>query len=114
MEVYGFCNLEMEFKNPDLPVFHDKPFDFFIMSQFENFLETERDILRDIQHHNDHTKGEKTHEIEYYYVDFSNMHVGEKIRNIDSDKTIKFDDLFYSKLMKTKCDQGEESSSFFA
>jgi hypothetical protein len=42
------------------------------------------------------------------------MHVGEKIRNIDSDKTIKFDDLFYSKLMKTKCDQGEESSSFFA
>jgi len=92
MEVYGFCNLEMEFKNPDLPVFHDKPFDFFIM----------------------YTKGEKTHEIEYYYVDFSNMHVGEKIRNIDSDKTIKFDDLFYSKLMKTKCDQGEESSSFFA
>jgi hypothetical protein len=31
MEVYGFCNLEIEFKNPDLPVFHDKPFDFFII-----------------------------------------------------------------------------------
>ena len=25
----GFCNLEIEFRDPDLPVFHDKPFDFF-------------------------------------------------------------------------------------
>jgi hypothetical protein len=32
------CNLEVEFKNPDLPVFHDKAFDFFVMSSFENFL----------------------------------------------------------------------------
>ena len=37
-EIYGFCNLEIEFKNPDLPVFHDKPFDFFIIQEFENFL----------------------------------------------------------------------------
>ena len=42
------------------------------------------------------------------------MHVGEKIRKIDSEKPIKFDDLFYSRLMKIKCDQGEASSSFFA
>jgi hypothetical protein len=42
------------------------------------------------------------------------MHAGEKIRNIDSDKPIKFDDLYYSKLIKNKCDQGEASSSFFA
>jgi hypothetical protein len=34
----GFCNLEIEFKDPDLPVFHDKPFDFFTMPNFENFL----------------------------------------------------------------------------
>lgn len=34
----GFCNLEVEFKNPDLPVFHDKSFDFFVMGNFENFL----------------------------------------------------------------------------
>ena len=71
-------------------------------------------LLRDIEQHNDQTKVEKTHEIEYYYVDFSNMHVGEKIRNIDSEKPIKFDDLFYSRLIKIKCDQGEASSSFFA
>jgi hypothetical protein len=35
----------VEFKNPDLPVFHDKEFDFFVMNSFENFLMHEKDIL---------------------------------------------------------------------
>ena len=49
----GFCNLEVEFKNPDLPVFHDKAFDFFVMSSFENFLMYERDILKRVLEIND-------------------------------------------------------------
>ena len=44
----GFCNLEIEFRDPDLPVFHDKPFDFFNIKIFENFLQYERDILNKI------------------------------------------------------------------
>jgi hypothetical protein len=66
-----------------LTVFHDKPFDFFTMRNFENFLQYERDILNKIQDLNSENNNEKTHEIEYYYIDFTYLIIGEKMRNLN-------------------------------
>ena len=111
----GFCNLEIQFKDPDLPVFNDKPVNFIKMVNFENFLQFERDILNKVI---DVSKlgnnNEKTHEIEYYYIDFTHMIIGEKMRTINSKEPIKFNDLYYSNLMVLKCDGGESLNTFFA
>lgn len=57
---------------------------------------------------------EKTHEIEYYYIDFTQIIIGEKLKNLNSKETLKFNDVYYSKLMKIKCNAGESGNTFFA
>lgn len=42
------------------------------------------------------------------------MIIGEKMRNLNSKEIIKFDDLYYSRVMKIKCDGGESANTFFA
>ena len=36
------------------------------------------------------------------------------MRNLNSKETIKFNDLYYAKLMKIKSEGGDSSNSFFA
>lgn len=36
------------------------------------------------------------------------------MRNLNSKEIIKFDDLYYSRVMKIKCDGGESANTFFA
>lgn len=111
----GFCNLEIQFKDPDLPVFNDQPFNFIKMENFENFLQFERDILNKVKEvSKSGNNNEKTHEIEYYYIDFTHMIIGEKMRYLNTKETLKFNDLYYSKLMVLKCEGGESLNTFFA
>jgi hypothetical protein len=42
------------------------------------------------------------------------MIIGEKMRNLNSKKTINFNDLYFSNLMKIKCDGGGSLNTFFA
>lgn len=85
------------------------------MLSFENFLQFERDILNKVKEiSKSGNNNEKTHEIEYYYIDFTQMIIGEKMRNLNSKETIKFNDLYFSNLMKIKCDGGGSLNTFFA
>jgi hypothetical protein len=42
------CNLEVEIKHPELPVFNTKSFDYFTINDFENFMNLETDIVSKI------------------------------------------------------------------
>lgn len=106
--------MEVEFKNADLPVLGENPFDFFTIKNFENFMDPEIDILSSIKQFNPivaaSNKNEKDRiEVRYSYIDFTWMIIGEKIRNMFK-KPIKFDDLYYAKMIDL---ENDNKLSFF-
>lgn len=52
----GYCNLENDFKNADLPVLGDSSFAFFQVKDFNQFMDKESDILSAIKQFNPITK----------------------------------------------------------
>ena len=50
-------------------------------------------------------------EVEYSYIDFTWMIIGEKIENLHRKKPVKFDDLYYSQLINL--DEGSSKLAFF-
>jgi hypothetical protein len=115
------CNLEVDMKHPDLPVFAKKDFDYFTINEFEHFMNVETDILSKIQEFNPANQDDTQdpdditntmQEVEYSYVDFTWTMIGEKIRPTDkeSKKRIKFDDYYFSGLI----DSQYHKKSFFA
>ena len=103
------CNIEMVFKNVELPVFSDQQYEYLRIDQFENFHQQEAEIAKMI-FDNDKKKDEKVekkYETEHRYIDFSDTIIGEKIKRISKIKKKsdcpRFDDIYYSKYM-LKCE----------
>ena len=75
-----FCNLEVEFKNADLPVLGEEEFDFFTILNFENFMNPEINILSSIKQFNPimdkKSNSKEMLEVEYSYIDFTWMIIG--------------------------------------
>lgn len=118
---HKMCNLEVDMKHPDLPVFAKKDFDYFTINEFEHFMNVETDILAKIQEFNPANQNDTQdqdditntmQEVEYSYIDFTWTMIGEKIRPTDkeSKKRIKFDDYYFSGLI----DSQYHKKSFFA
>ena len=103
----AICNIENQFKNDDMPIFSDQKSEYHRVNEFKNFHNHEAEMaemINDI----DLQKGgfEKNYEVEHRYMDFSYTIISDKVKNIDkisSSEELKFDDIFYSKLM-LKCD----------
>lgn len=116
----GYCNMENDFKNADLPVLGDSPFAFFQIRDFNQFMDKESDILSAIKQFNPITNVDESKdsenkdriEVEYSYIDFTWMIIGVKIRNaMDNLPNIKFNDYYYSREMDLA--NGEAKLAFF-
>lgn len=115
------CKFEIEFQDVDLPPFSDMTFDYIQIESFQNFLNLKMEISEKIIS-NDELKEvgiDKNNEIEYYYVDFQYLIIGEKIRSISStgqEQTaaaeLKFNDLYYARIFAEKADD-ETNNTFF-
>ena len=109
-----YCILEIEFKDPDLPVLGDAAFAHFTITSFDNFMNPERDILASIKRFNplgSSSGGADRVEVEYSYIDFTWMIIGEKINSLDQKHPVKFDDLYYSELINLE--EGGSKLAFF-
>ena len=97
----GFCNIEIGFKNAELPVFSNVEKEYFANMKFDDFHEIEKELVNQINvRDKDKLNKEKSFEVEHLYVDFKYLIIGEKIRNLtketEESKIPRFDDLYYA------------------
>lgn len=80
--VSDLCNMETVFKEADLPVFSDVQTEYITLKYFKN-PHNVIDDLKDMINQRDSDKPEdvqKTFEVEHFYINFTILIIGEKIR----------------------------------
>ena len=115
----GFCNLEIEIAQKEMPPFSDLEFDSFRLQKFDNFKQIEHEIADQIWR-SDENKGmrgvkdsDKKFETEYFYIDYHHMILGEAIRSYRQKKpNPQFNDLLYAKTIAYKVGESQRNSFF--
>lgn len=109
------CNMEINLESSNLPTFSNERNSYFYFEQFTNFLNTEDELVEEIvSSESNITNLNKSFEVEYVYINFNMMIIGEKIRCIFENEEIpRFDNLFYAELI-AKLTENEDNDVYFS
>ena len=80
--ISDLCNMETIFQDAELPVFSDEPTEYIELSYFKNPHNIQNE-LKDMISDRDRAKSEgvtKNFEVEHFYINFTILIMGEKIR----------------------------------
>ena len=86
-EKEGFCNIEINFKDPEVPVFSDHSKEYIIHDQFEDHHQFEVELIKKIVKRDElKLPGTvKNFVVGHTYIDFRDVILGEKVRAIQRD-----------------------------
>lgn len=78
----GFCTLETQINDIDLPVFSDVQNEYHTFSKFSNPHNVKIEVAEMIKEVDQAKQGEKIYEVDHFYIDFTLMIIGEKIKYV--------------------------------
>jgi hypothetical protein len=85
-ELEGFCNFEIPFKDPELPMFSDKDAEYFTAtdSDIEDFHNYKEELAQMIieRDRDKFMSNQKNYIVSHTFVDFREVIIGEKLRAI--------------------------------